>query len=152
MLWPIKDQAGVESVLYLSDEGHLMSIEVPKKDRQKPVQAKSQRGKKAEKGEKSMVPTSQPATQNSSLVGDCPLCSQKVMAHENEYRCSNLKQQCSFRVSKTIEGKKIGLRSVKTLLKKGETSRLKGFKSKEGKSFEASLKLQNGKVELSTDQ
>ena len=153
LLWPIKDQAGVESVLYLSDEGHLMSIEVPKKDRQKPVQAKSQRGKKTEKGEKgekSMVPTSQPATQNSSLVGDCPLCSQKVMAHENEYRCSNLKQQCSFRVSKTIAGKKIGLRSVKTLLKKGETSRLKGFKSKEGKSFEASLKLQNGKIELFT--
>ena len=97
-----------------------------------------------------MVPTSQPATQNSSLVGDCPVCSQKVMAHENEYRCSNLKQQCSFRVSKTIAGKKIGLRSVKTLLKKGETSRLKGFKSKEGKSFEASLKLQNGKIELFT--
>ena len=123
-----------------------MNIEVPKKDRQKPVQAKSR------KVEKNAVATSQPVTQDSLLIGDCPLCSQKVVEHENEYRCSDPKQQCRFIVPKTIAGKKMGLRSVKTLLKNGETSRLKGFKSKEGKSFEASLKLQNGKIELFTNQ
>ena len=146
LLWPIIDKDGVESVLYLSDEGHLMNIEVPKKDRQKPVQAKSR------KVEKNTVATSQPVTQDLLLIGDCPLCSQKVVEHENEYRCSDSKQQCRFIVPKTIAGKKMGLRSVKTLLKNGETSRLKGFKSKEGKSFEASLKLQNGKIELFTNQ
>ena len=117
LLRPIRDKDGVEWVLYLSNEGHLMSIEVPKKDRQKPVQAKSQ------KSEKDVVSTSQPATQDSSSVGDCPLCRQKVVAHENEYRCSNLKEQCNFSFSKKFYGKKIVLSSVKTLLKKGKTSK-----------------------------
>ena len=146
LLWPIKDKDGMESVLYLSDEGHLMNIEVPKKDRQKPVQTKNR------KAEKNMTSTSQPTAQDLVSIGNCPLCSHKVVEHENGYRCSNSKQQCRFIVPKTIASKKIGVRSVKTLLQKGETSRLKGFASRKGKSFEASLKLQNGKVELSTDQ
>ncbi|HIN27543.1 TPA: type IA DNA topoisomerase [Candidatus Poribacteria bacterium] len=146
LLGPIKDKDGVESVLYLSDDGHLMDIGVPKKDRQKPIRQESW------KAEKNTAPASQPATKDLPLIGDCPLCSQKIVEHENAYSCSNSKQQCRFIVPKTFAGKKIGLRSVKTLLKRGETSQLKGFKSKAGKSFEARLKLQNGKIELCSDQ
>ena len=35
---------------------------------------------------------------------------------------------------------------AKTLLTQGETGRLKGFRSKAGKPFEAKLKLENGEV------
>ena len=47
-----------------------------------------------------------------------------------------------------MAGKKISARTAKTLLTKGETSRLKGFKSKAGKSFDARLKLVDGKVQF----
>jgi len=49
---------------------------------------------------------------------------------------------------KTIAGKKIGVRTAKTLLTKGQTSRLKSFKSKAGKFFDARLKLVDGKVQF----
>jgi DNA topoisomerase-3 len=47
-----------------------------------------------------------------------------------------------------IAGKKINQRSVKTLLEKGETSVLKGFESKEGRPFDARLKLTESGIRL----
>ena len=48
---------------------------------------------------------------------------------------------CSFKIWKVIAGKKLGATHVKTLLSKGRTRKLKGFKSRAGKSFEAALML-----------
>ena len=46
----------------------------------------------------------------------------------------------------------VGPRTAKTLLSGGETSVLKGFKSKAGKPFAARLKLIDGKVQFAFDQ
>ena len=43
-------------------------------------------------------------------------------------------------------GKRISARTAKALLRDGRTAQLKGFKSKSGQPFEASLKLHDGKV------
>jgi DNA topoisomerase-3 len=49
---------------------------------------------------------------------------------------------------KTIAHKRLTPHMAKTLLKKGRTSVLKGFKSKAGKPFSARLKLVDGEVWL----
>jgi len=64
------------------------------------------------------------------------------------YSCSGWKQGCKFVIWKKIAGKRISAPMAKTLLAKGHTRQLKGFKSKAGKLFEARLKLIDGKVEL----
>ena len=47
-------------------------------------------------------------------------------------------------ISKTISGKNISKTMVKNLMEKGRTSKLKGFKSKSGKTFDAMLVLSDG--------
>ena len=44
--------------------------------------------------------------------------------------------------------KKISAATAKTLLEKGETKVLKGFKSRAGKTFDAKLKLVNDEVKF----
>ena len=52
--------------------------------------------------------------------------------------------------SKTL-GKTLGKTATKALVTKGETSKLKGFKSKKGKSFDAKLKLDGHKLSFDFD-
>ncbi len=62
------------------------------------------------------------------------------------YSCSGWKAGCKFAIWKTIAEKKISSSMARALLTKGQTSRLKGFKSKTGKAFDARLKLVEGRV------
>jgi DNA topoisomerase-3 len=68
------------------------------------------------------------------------------MEQPNSNGCSGWRQGCKFTIWKSIAGKRITLTIAKTLLKKGETARLKGFKSKAGTPFEAKLKIEEGEV------
>ena len=79
-------------------------------------------------------------------LGNCPLCGAEVRDQNKSYSCSGWKAGCKFVIWKTMAGKRIGVRSAKALLTKGETGRLKGFKSNAGKSFDARLKLVDGEV------
>jgi len=82
-------------------------------------------------------------------LGKCPLCGKDVIEGRKGYGCSGYKDQgCKFIIWKEIAGKKLSRNQVKTLLEKGKTGPIKGFKSKKGNKFEAALKLENGKVEL----
>jgi DNA topoisomerase-3 len=50
-----------------------------------------------------------------------------------------------------MAGKRIGAATAKKLLRDGKTSQLKGFRSKAGKPFDASLKLVDGVVKFDFD-
>ena len=89
-----------------------------------------------------------PAPTESAGLGSCPLCGAEVQEQPKSFSCSGWKAGCKFAIWKTIAGKKISTRMAKTLLTKGQTNRLKGFKSKTGKSFDARLKLVDGKVQF----
>jgi DNA topoisomerase-3 len=54
-------------------------------------------------------------------------------------------------VWKTVAKKRISVTMARALLTKGQTSVLKGFKSKRGSSFDARLVLKGGKVEMEFD-
>lgn len=73
-------------------------------------------------------------------LGVCPRCQSEVIQGNKGYGCSSWKDGCSFVIwKKPICGKVLTPSQVKSLLKKGKTPLIKGFKSKNGKSFAAFL-------------
>jgi DNA topoisomerase III len=79
-------------------------------------------------------------------MGTCPLCGADVVEQPKSYVCNGWKQGCRFTIWKTIAGKAIGVRTAQSLLKKGQSPLLKGFRSKAGRRFDARLKLEGGEV------
>ena len=75
-------------------------------------------------------------------LGTCPLCQQGVIVENAKaYGCSRYREGCPFTIWKVVAKKKLTEKQVAALLTRGHTSKLKGFKSKTGKSFAARLKL-----------
>jgi DNA topoisomerase-3 len=79
-------------------------------------------------------------------LGSCPLCGSEVEEQAGSYRCSGWKDGCGFAIRKTIAGKRITPRTAQALLRQGRSPLLKGFVSRSGKRFEASLRLEGGAV------
>ena len=80
-------------------------------------------------------------------VGKCPLCGAEVKRGKYGYGCMGYKEGCNFRVNSFICGRVISKRNVTLMLESGRTSLIKGFISpKSGKSFDAYLKLDDGKA------
>ncbi len=87
--------------------------------------------------------------QNREILGKCPLCGKDVIEGKKGYGCSGYKEGCKFVIWKEIAGKKITAKQAKDLLAKRKTAVIKGFKSKNGKKFDAALKLSGeGRVEF----
>jgi DNA topoisomerase-3 len=84
------------------------------------------------------------STGQAGIDVDCPMCGLPMVEGKDNYYCSGYKNGCKMSISKTISGKTISKTMVKTLVEKGKTSKLKGFKSKQGKTFEAKLVLADG--------
>jgi DNA topoisomerase-3 len=61
------------------------------------------------------------------------------------------KQGEDFTLPKKWSSKTLGKTAIKALVTKGETNKLKGFKSKKGKSFNAKLKLDGHKLSFDFD-
>ena len=78
------------------------------------------------------------------VVGKCPLCEKDVIRTKFGYGCTGYKDGCKFTVNKSICKRVISLTNVKMLLATGKTSKIQGFVSKNGKSFDAVLKLDEG--------
>lgn len=81
-------------------------------------------------------------------LGKCPICNKEIYEGEKSYYCSGYKDGCKFSIWKNISGKKITTSNIKQLLSNGITNQIKGFKSKNGKSFNAKLKLVDGTIKF----
>lgn len=80
-------------------------------------------------------------------LGKCPACKEgDVVENLKAYGCNRWKDGCKFVIWKEIAKKEISRAIANELIEKGKTKRIKGFKSKKGKSFSTVLKLDNGKV------
>ena len=79
-------------------------------------------------------------------VGLCPICKNDVVKGKYGFGCMGYKDGCKFRISGTICKRVISLNNAKLLLQTGKTSKIKGFISKAGKPFDATLKLEDGKI------
>ena len=80
-------------------------------------------------------------------IGACPLCGGDIRKIRGFYGCSGYKNGCKFGVSTSICKRAISVQNVKLLLTDGRTGVIRGFISKNGKPFDAALKLdENGKT------
>ena len=78
-------------------------------------------------------------------IGKCPKCGSSVSTFKMGYSCDS--KDCDFVIWDTVASKKITKKAVKQLLENKRTDKIKGFKSKAGKSFDAYLILdENNKV------
>ncbi len=74
-------------------------------------------------------------------LGPCPICNLgRVIAGTKGWGCSRWRDGCSFTIWREIAGKRLTEAQIKTLLAGKTTALLKGFKSKNGKSFSARLR------------
>lgn len=93
-----------------------------------------------------------PAAEVQSAGGVCPLCGSPLRSFPKGYRCSKQKDlACAFVLWTTIAGKTLTPLQVETLLQKGRTRVMRGFKSKAGKPFQAALVLEKGAVRFDFD-
>ena len=83
-------------------------------------------------------------------LGQCPLCKKGFVREGTKaYGCSEYKNGCNFTIWKEMASKKLTKKNIEDLLNKGETSLIKGFKSKTGNDFEAYLYIdEQGKVQF----
>ena len=86
------------------------------------------------------------------IVGTCPLCGKSVIRGNSAYGCMGYKDGCTFRVGTMICRRPIPKSEVARLLATGTTAWLRGFVSKNGKTFEGRLVLQGGEVKFSFER
>ncbi|MDE5630453.1 MAG: topoisomerase C-terminal repeat-containing protein, partial [Bacilli bacterium] len=79
------------------------------------------------------------------IIGKCPLCGSDVVKNRYAYGCKNYKE-CKFKINTLICNRSISKSNAEKLLKEGITSKIEGFTSKNGKSFDAKLKLDKDKI------
>ena len=81
------------------------------------------------------------------VVGKCPACGGEIMRGRYYYGCRGYKDGCPFKVGIYICDRAISVSNVKLLLEEGRTAKITGFISKRtGKTFDARLKIDNGKA------
>jgi DNA topoisomerase-3 len=80
-------------------------------------------------------------------VGSCPLCKKPVFETKAGYGCSGYKGDpgCPFVIWKTVAGAAVSPQDAALLLI-GQKTKIKKCKNKEGRPFEASFRLEGGKV------
>lgn len=85
-------------------------------------------------------------TDNSMI---CPSCGKRLIKGKNNVFCSGYKEGCAFSIPCTICQKKLTENQMQMLINSQRTNIIKGFTSKAGKPFDASLKIDlQGKLEF----
>ena len=81
------------------------------------------------------------------VVGKCPVCGKNVVRTFFGYGCEGYRDSgCRFSVNLIICRRLISVSNVRLLLETGRTSKIIGFTSKKGTSFDAALKISEGKA------
>ncbi|EAB3660485.1 type IA DNA topoisomerase [Salmonella enterica] len=75
--------------------------------------------------------------QSQRLSTPCPKCGKPVAVRPKTFSCTG----CDFVIWSVVAGKTLTANMAETLIKKGETASLKGFKRKDGGEFSAKLVL-----------
>jgi DNA topoisomerase-3 len=146
---PVHDDEVGEVLLTLADSGQLRAVPVPRKE-QPSSRGRRRTGAKKRSGTSAAGKTDDRGRQNAS-IGKCPLCAAEVVDRPKSFSCSGWQQGCKFVIWKRMAGKRISAATARKLLRDGESSLLKGFRSKAGRPFNARLKLEDGEVKFSFD-
>ena len=88
------------------------------------------------------------------VIGHCPLCGSEIRRFRNFYGCAGYKENgCKFSINLVICSHPISTEHVRALLTEGKTPVISGFRSpRTGKTFDAALKLENGRAVFDFDR
>lgn len=75
-------------------------------------------------------------------VRTCPVCGRPMKNQKFSISCLKDTGGCGFRISREINGKKLPETAIAALAAGKETALIKGFTSKDGKKFDAKLKVE----------
>lgn len=90
--------------------------------------------------------------QAEKIIGKCSKCGESIVDKGKFYGCTGFKDKgCKFSLPKKWSKKTIPKTNIKQLIEKGETTEIKGFKSKKGHKFSAKLKLEGAKLQFVFD-
>ncbi len=146
-------------ILQLAENGVLMEVPVPAGQgfptRPRDYRSTSRRGRSKSVARRPPVrkdgasgPPRRDGPTTEGDLGACPRCGNEVVEQERSYGCNGWKNGCAFAIWKSIAGKRISAATARTILKRGRSGTLKGFRSKSGKPFDARLVLKDGEVRL----
>ena len=80
-------------------------------------------------------------------MAKCPLCGKDIKRFRTFYGCTGYKDGCKFSVNITICDRAISVANLRLLTETGKTAVIQGFVSaKTKKTFDAALKLENGRA------
>ncbi len=79
-------------------------------------------------------------------VGECPVCRKDVVKGRYGYGCMGYKEGCKFKINSFICKRPISIANARKILTEGISSEIQGFTSKNGKLFNARLKLEGDRV------
>ncbi len=80
------------------------------------------------------------------VIGACTICGKTVKRDRYGYGCEGYKDGCKLRVPLSLCKRLITVPEARTLIESGRLENIAGFISKNGKSFSASLKFEDGRV------
>jgi len=78
-------------------------------------------------------------TEDTTPFGKCPKCARPLVERFRSYSCTN--DACDFAIWKAIAGRILSRAEFETLLSEGRVGPLSGFRSRNGKRFDAELRL-----------
>lgn len=80
------------------------------------------------------------------LVGKCPICQKDVIKGRYGYGCTGYKDGCKFKINGIICKRAVSISNARRILADGRSSEIQGFISKNGKPFNAFLRLDGDRV------
>ena len=77
----------------------------------------------------------------------CPKCGQgKVVKGKTAWGCTLYRKSCDFLIPMEMQGKKLTPKQIETLVQKGKTGKISGFKTTEGDTFNGIIVLNENKL------
>ena len=107
--------------------------------------AKGEIGRIFEEGKKNELPPEDTGALG-EIMGRCPKCGANVIRGNRAYGCMGYKEGCDFKVGLSICSRSVPKTAVQALLATGKTPKLRGFISKTGRPFDASLVIRDGEA------
>ena len=113
-----------------------VSMELPQEQLPSADKTKKPRENKTAKKETTTLPV--------KGLGTCPACKEgHIVKGSSAFGCIRYKDGCRFLIPIEQQGKQLTEKQVTALLTKGKTPVIKGFKSEDGKLFDATISLDN---------
>ena len=86
------------------------------------------------------------------IVGQCPLCGNRVVRGKYSYGCMGFDKGCTFKVGINICHRDIPILEIRRMLATGSTEKMDGFISKSGKRFDGRLVIKDGNAVFAFDR